>query len=298
MAALTPAHAAENGGVNLKGGAFTYGAALFPAPGDTAFMGYFAWLQSTSLHDDSGNNVHVPGGVTVGAFGHAGRLMHTWDVEWHGFHLTSSATYLVTYAHLRQGSRHFESADLSNLDIEPFLITKTIGNLHMVVGVNAWFPVGEYRPNDPANAAAHVHYISIIPEYGITWKPIPKLQIDYDGYMQIDFRNRRTGYYSGNTVAQELGITGWPFKALPRLGVGVGAYYLQQLQNDTDDGRDGKIATIVNGNKLQRIAFGPQIVYTFPSHLSLLFKWQHDFRSRNTADGDLFWIMFYLPIAL
>lgn len=305
-AALTPAGASEGGSRNLKSGAFTFAPAVMPERGGTAFMGYVAWLRGTSLRGNAGRAV---GDLHLDLAGHAGRLMHTWDFEWHGVHLTSSANYLVGYAYTNFNGIRDHDADLSAFNIEPIIISRTFhprgaGTLKWMAGINYWFPVGHYEPrgnSDPpprgapnprflANAATHANYGTGIFETAFTWNPLPTLQIDAESYIGFNVTNHRTGYRSGNLAGSELGVTSWPFRALPQIGIGAGSYLLYQFDNDHVGGKP------LPHQKLQQIAVGPQASYTLASGTTLIAKWQHAVRSRNAVQGDLFWLLFYIPV--
>ncbi|TAM10197.1 MAG: transporter [Nevskiaceae bacterium] len=305
--ALSPAIASEGGSRNLKSGAFTFAPAVMPEPGSTAFMGYVAWLRGTSLHGDSGDAI---GHLHLDLAGHAGRLMHTWDFEWHGLHLTSTANYLIAYARTNFNGIRDHDADLSALNIEPFMVSRTFhprggGTVKWMSGINYWFPIGHYEPRgntDPpphgapnpqflANAATHANYGTGIFETAFTWNPVPTLQIDSETYVGFNVTNHRTDYRSGNVAGTELGVTAWPFSGLPRLGIGAGGYYLHQFENDHVDGQS------FPHHKLEQIAVGPQATYTLASGTTLIAKWQHAMRTRNAVQGDLFWVLFYIPVA-
>lgn len=297
--------ASEGGSHNTPAGAFTFSDAIFPAPGETAFMGYFVWIRPNSLRGNNGEP--LPGAnFRADLAGHAGRLVHTWNLDWHGFHLSSSANYLVAYAHTNFNGIHDGDADLSAFNVEPIIVTRTfetqkLGTVNWMIGVNLWYPVGHDEPRgaganpDPhflANGAIHAHYATGIVETAVTWKPRPKLQIDWENYVAANFTNHRTGYRSGDLFGTELGITTWPFDGLPRLGVGVNGYYLHQFQND----RVGGI--VFPDHKLTQTAAGPQVVYAFASQTVVSVRWQHHLRTDNGANGDQFWMLFYLPVKL
>ena len=251
-------------------------------------MGYFLWLRADGLNDNSEQSA-IPG-FRADLLAHAGRVVHTWTPTWHGFALTSSANYLIDYAKVKIGTTRDEDADLSAFNLEPIIITFKTGNWRFLTGSNVWYPVGHYDPSQPANAVAHTHYASFTQEFAATWRPRPWLELDSENYIVFNFRNRRTGYRSGNLFANELGVTAWPFAGLPQLGLGVGAYYLHQFEDDHLDG------ATVSGNKLTQIAVGPQAIYSFGPQTFLILKWQHIARADNAATGDLVWAQWVIPI--
>jgi hypothetical protein len=283
-----PVQASEGGGHNVAAGAITNGSAYVPLPGGSAFTGYFLWLGADSVRNNAGRSA-VPE-FRLDYYAHAGHLEHTWDASWQGLNFTTSFVYLLDYAKLKTAGARDENVDLSAINIEPLIVTAAVGHWHFLAGSSMWYPIGEYDPGQPANAAVHAHYASFVNEFALTWVPLPWVEVSLETDVTFSLRNRRTAYRSGDLLGTDLGITLRPFTNLPQLGIGIGGLYLHQF---TDDHLDG---AVVPDMRLTKIAIGPQAIYSFGPATAVVLKWQHETRIDNSARGELVWLEFALPL--
>lgn len=287
--APAPAQASEGGGHNVATGALTAWAGYMPPPDATIFAGYLLWLRAGSVRGEAGNSTTPEFRADLVA--HAGRILHTWTQTWHGMSFTSGIVYIVDYSKVKVGPTRDENADLSSLNFEPLYLAWSWGDVHLITGPSAYYPIGKYNPNDSANASVHYgHYVTYIYEVGATWTPLPTIDVSMDTSVSRNMRNMRTQYHSGDAVSVDAGATIRPFHALPALGLGVGAFYYKQLSNDRLDG------TVVPDKKLDVVAIGPQASWTFTPAVSAILKWQHDAHVVNGARGDLVWLEWVMPL--
>jgi hypothetical protein len=286
---LPTLQASEGGGHNVATGALTSSAGYMPPPGTTIFAGYLLWLRAGSVRDEAGNSTTPEFRADLVA--HAGRFLHTWTPTWHGLNFTSGIVYVVDYSKVKTGPDRDENVDLSDIDIEPLYLSWSWGKLHLMTGPNIWVPMGKYAPNDPANASVHYgHYITYIYEVGLTWQPLPNIDISCEPTVSRNQRNLRTQYHSGDLFSFDAGATIRPFPSLPQLGLGVGGFYFKQLSNDRQDG------VVVPDRKIDEVAFGPQASWAFTPATQVILKWQHEYHVVNAARGDLVWLEWSLPI--
>lgn len=287
-AQFSPARASEDGGHNVAAGALTNGSAYVPLPGTAAFTGYFLWLSADSVRNNAGKSA-VPD-FRVDFYAHAGRFEYTGDRTWNGINLTNSLVYLVDYAKVKTGPSRDEQVDLSAINLEPLILTTARGNWHFLFGSSLWIPVGKFDPSQPASAAIHAHYMTSVNEVGITWVPRPWLELSLETDVDFNFRDRRTGYRSGDLFGTDFGVTARPFAGLPQLGLGLGAFYLYQFNDDHLH------RARVRDSRLTKIAVGPQAIYSLGPATAVILKWQHETRVENSARGDLVWLEFAVPL--
>jgi hypothetical protein len=255
------------------------------------FAGYLLWLRAGSVRDEAGNSTTPEFRADLVA--HAGRILHSWAQTWHGVTFTSGFDYIVDYSKVKVGPTRDENADLSNLNFEPIYLSWAWGNVHIITGPSAYYPIGKYNPNDPANASVHYgHYVTYIYETGITWVPLPNVDLSLEPSLSRNMRNRRTQYHSGDAISVDAGATIRPFRSLPQLGLGVGGFYYKQLSNDRLDG------VVVPNQKIDEVAVGPQITWAFTPAISAILKWQHETHVVNAARGDLVWLEWAMPLNL
>lgn len=282
------ASASENGGFsNFPVGAQTVGAAFLPPPGATEFYGYGLYYSAQRVRDDHGDKVP---GVAVNLFAQAPRLVHTWGVTFGGVAVSSGIVGETADVKVKAGGLHDDTFGLTLVGIEPFDLTASWGNLHVLSGTHFYIAVGRYDREALANSTTN--YDALAQQFALTWTPTPRWDLSVNPNIEFNLRNHATGYRSGDQFGLTWGVSYRPFETNQKLQLGLNGFHIRQLADDRSHG-----TPVPGGNRLRKTAIGPQAVYSFTPAAVLLAKWQHEFDVRNGPQGELFWIEFALPMA-
>ena len=280
--------ASENGGFsNFPVGAQTVGAAFLPPPGATEFYGYGLYYSAQRVRDGSGDKVP---GVAVDLFAQAPRIVHTWATTVGGVAISSGLVGETAYVKVKAGGQSDDRFGATLIGVEPFDLTASWGNVHMLSGTHLYFAVGGYDRKALANSTTN--YDALAQQFALTWTPTPRWDLSINPNVEFNLRNHATGYRSGDQFGLTWGASYRPLDTDPKLQLGLNGFYIRQLADDRSHG-----TPVPGGNRLRKSAVGPQAVYSFTPAAVLLMKWQHEFDVRNGPQGELFWIEFALPVA-
>jgi hypothetical protein len=282
------ASASENGGFsNFPVGAQTVGAAFLPPPGATEFYGYGLYYSAQRIRDGSGDKIP---GVAVTLFAQAPRIVHTWSTTFGGVAISSGLVGETAYVKVKAGGQNDDTFGATLIGIEPFDLTASWGNIHVLSGTHFYIAVGGYDRNALANSTTN--YDALAQQFALTWMPTPRWDLSINPNVEFNLRNHATGYRSGDQFGLTWGLSYRPFEADPKLQLGLNGFHIHQLGDDRSHG-----TPVPGGNRLRKSAVGPQLTYSFTPAAVLLVKWQHEFDVRNGPQGELFWVEFALPVA-
>lgn len=85
--------------------------------------------------------------------------------------------------------------------------------------------------------------------------------------LSINGADPDTGYKSGALTDIDFNVDYAPFKQMANLQFGLNGYYTQQIQNDSSNG-----VTVGTGNRMRKLALGPQIIYYFNRTTAIALK--------------------------
>lgn len=157
----------------------------------------------------------------------------------------------------------------------------TLGSYHAVLAVDVVFPTGRYAATDAANIGRN-QYVVRLNHMG-TWFPTEHWDISYRAHTDFNFRNRDTGYKSGQTAYLNF-AAGW--KPTPQATVGLTSYVLKQVTDDRLHGaRVGP-----DGNRLAARGIGPGAKYFFPNGMFVTASWYKESGVRNAPRGNSLWV--------
>jgi hypothetical protein len=146
-------------------------------------------------------------------------------------------------------------------------------NFHLAAGIDFIFPTGKFDKDEAINPGAG--YWSIEPVVGLTYLSDEGYEASVKLMYNIKSENDDTNTLSGDefhmdyTLAKHDGP--WAY--------GVGGYYVQQIQNDEENGE------ALENSKRRNLAIGPQIKYNY-KNMSFSGKYQIETVSRNTFEGN------------
>ncbi|WP_044099815.1 SphA family protein, partial [Xanthomonas citri] len=162
------------------------------------------------------------------------------------------------------------------------------GTFFFYGGPEIYVPIGKYDKNRLANNG--LNYWTISPTVSATWLPSPRWELSATLYPEFNFKNRDTGYRSGNSVTFDFDVAYRPSTALPKLKVALQGFALTQF---TDDRQNG--STVPGGNRGRAFGLGPQISYDIAGVGAVLVKYQREFGVENRTSGNRFWFELALP---
>lgn len=285
MAALS-ARATENGNEHFPLGVNSANPAIIPNPGETEYYNYLAYVEADKYVDNHGNS-SVPG-FHLDVIAEAPRVVHTWGSFGDGIKLASGGVLPITDIHITLPDGGFHRTAIGDPTLMPIYLAHDSATFHWLVGPNIFVPIGDYNEDQPASAG--LNYWTAGPELALTWVPVQSVEVSLDSLTQFNTRNNKTQYHSGNDTDIDYAFGYRPLAADPRLQLGVVGYLYKQWTNDSQDG------VVIEGDRAQALAVGPQIRYDVIKHGGVLLKWQHEFDVRNRPEGNRIWLEFATPI--
>jgi hypothetical protein len=281
------ANAEESGQTNWPMGVQTVGDAILPPPGATEFYSYTQNYDAYSFTNSQGKNA-VPG-FRLTVLASAQRVIHTWDRSVGNFNFSSGAILAENYLSLRADGASGSTVGLNYVYINPLFVTYNLSKLHFMFAPSVFIPVGSYSRNNFINPA--FNYYTFTQEMAINYNPTPRLEITAEPTFSVNFTDPATGYRSGANFIGEGGINYAAIPSRPNLFFGMTGYFTDQFTNDTQHG-----VVVGDGNKLEKLAIGPQVIYYFTPATAIVFKWQHEVLVHNGPKGDRFWLEFAVPL--
>lgn len=278
-----PAHAGENGGSSYPHGAENWASGALPPPGD--YLLEYANLYTADRLNDGDGNSAVPG-FSADAYAVVNRYVHVTDKKILGanyaFHVVVPVVDLTVEA---AGMRSHDTS-VGDIVVDPLILGWHFGDVHVTTGLEITIPTGDYNKAKLANVGRN--YWTVQPVVAVSY--LSKDGIDASAKIMYDIntRNDATDYRSGNEfhVDYTLGKT---FKN--GLGIGVAGYYLNQTNDDRQDG----LRVGPDGNRGKAFAIGPTVKYQIGKTL-LIGAWQHETSAENRPKGDKFWLRLVTPL--
>jgi len=184
-------------------------------------------------------------------------------------------------------TRSSSTNGLGDIVLMPLMLNYNVNpDFNVNFRVGAYAPTGSYEVGRLANTGKN--FWTIEPVLGLMYFG-QKNGIEASAFFGADFNteNEDTNYQSGTqfhvdgTLAQHFPLLGG------LAGVGVSAYYYQQVTGDSGSG-----ATL-GDFKGRTIGVGPVVSYTgkIGGHDTVFeFKWLHEFETKNRLEGDILWL--------
>lgn len=186
------------------------------------------------------------------------------------------------------GNRRDTANGLGDLQVLPFMLGWTTGDLKLGATFGIYAPTGEYETGRLANVGKN--YWTFEPGLSVSWLS-PRLGTELSLFAGYDFstRNDSTDYQSGDvlhldaTVAQHLPLLGGA------VGLGANAFCYQQLNGDRGSG-----ATL-GGLAGRTLGVGPVLSYTTKlgrrrtTDLVAELKWLPELEVLHRLKGDTVW---------
>jgi hypothetical protein len=287
------AWALENGAPQWPVGVQTIMPAVLPAAGETAYYNYTLYYHADSFKDRNGDD-SIPG-FDLSVLAEAPRIVHTWKTKLGPLNMSSGIILAGNFVKVEldaMPSLHVEDSTfgLNYLYLTPLYLTYNTPTLHLLYGPGVFIPVGQFDADDFANPTNN--YYSVHQELAITYLPVKTLEFSAEMGLTLNADNPETDYHSGASFDVEWGINWAPIASIPNLFFGIQGYYIDQFTDDQING--AKVGP--DGFRLERNAFGPQLIYYFSPKAGVAAKYTREFEAKNAPEGDRFWIQFVTPI--
>lgn len=279
------AYATEGGGSVYPTGVNTVMPAILPGPNETELFNYIVDVPMPSLNNAKGRST-VP--FRANLFAYAPRLVHGWDVDYHGLHLETGVSPVLQRKSVRVGDSSDFAMNMSSFDLQALYLTWSHGNVHLMVGQDFWFPGSTFNRRALANVSPNK--VTFMPEGAVTWMPGRwEVSVEFTG--QFSTINPATHYHDGALFDLDYGIGYRPFRRIPKLQVGIQGNFANQFSDDMQYG-----VPYENGYRMRNFTIGPQFVYSIRRGMGVALKWQHNVVSHNTVGGERFWVQFAFPL--
>ena len=136
-------------------------------------------------------------------------------------------------------------------------------------------PTGHYDKDDTITTG--LNHWTFSPAFNFTYMTDSGIEISSSFQLDINTENKDTNYTSGMEYRHEFAIgqsfTDWT--------VGLGGFYYKQL---TDDNGPAS-SDIVNGNRAETIAIGPELSFFRPGLPFVSFHTYKEFKAKNRTQG-------------
>lgn len=280
--------ATENGDTTWPLGVQTVVPAILPPPGGTELYSYTAYYGADTYNDNRGDS--SISGFKLENFIQAIRVVHTWDMKFDsGVTLSSGVIGSANRAKIKAFGDEATDSGFRQLYITPLYVGYSpSSHLHLLTGFSAFVPLGNYDGDKLANSAsANASYTQ---EFDLTWFPSQNWEVSIAPTFTINAKNENTDYRSGNVINVDY-LLGYRLPTHPKIQLGVVGYYTQQVTDDHSDRRE-----LGDGNRLRKVAVGPQVFYSFDQSSGVVLKWMHEASVKNGPKGDSLWVEFAFPL--
>ena len=282
-AAIPAAHATETGGSVYPFGLNTVATGVLPAPGNYLYL-YNTVFTADVTMDGDGRPAPVPFDVEVRA--HTLRFLQVLEkprvfggsVGW-----LVAQPYLIGDANI--GARSDDGSGLGDTTLGLMLGWHS-PKRHSMTGIDVILPTGSYSSERLFNPGRNQY--SAILYYALTQSFAERWNANLRANFIVNGTNDDTRYRSGLESGLEYSVN---YGFAPGWQAGVNGYLYEQLTDDEIDG-----TTVGSDGRQARVyAYGPQLVYRQKRWGGSL-KWQHEDGARNRAEGDKYWLQFFVGL--
>jgi len=163
-------------------------------------------------------------------------------------------------------------------------------DLHVSTGLSVYLPDGTQNQNGYNGVPNSINYWAFEPNVGLSWL--------HDGWnlsaslnFDINMRDQRTGYSSGNVLIGEYTAT----KTVGKWTMGLTGFTDNQIEADQSNNAAAQAnINLEGGNKQTRYSLGPLVGYNF-GPLDLTAYVTQDFGVKNGPGGTNLWTRVSVP---
>jgi hypothetical protein len=279
LMAVTTQVQAKEGGDQYPQGAEGFMAGAVPPPG-FYMLGYGIDYRG-DLVDNDGDKVTMPTGesISVRANAVAARALYVSDFQILGGNWGAHLIVPVFDINIEAGSTNQHKTGLGDITFNPFILSWHWPEWHVATGLDINAPTGRYKAGDLTNIGAN--YWSFEPLVAVTYRNEAGWEASAKLMYNVKTENDDTNYQSGDEFHMDYTLA----KNFDNWAVGVGGYFVHQIQRDEQNGNE------VSDSIRKTFAVGPQVKYDY-QNMSFIAKWQNEVFSRNTFDGNRFNLKF------
>ncbi|MDW3688241.1 transporter [Cupriavidus sp. CV2] len=275
--------ATEGGRSIYPVGAESFTCCALPPPGVYGLV-YGQNYSTDSFRGNDGNEVPIPG-FRVRSTAIVPRLVWVTNQQVFGASLAVHGLLPLVNMDVRTAGTSQSKTGIGDATVGTALGWHLSPNLHTVLGVDVFVPLGAYKKNDLANIGRN--YWAVQPLLGVTYVDPQGFNADLKLMYTFNTINQDTDYRSGQELivdyAAGYGIGGgWVF--------GVGGYFYQQTTNDRQGGNT------LPDNKGRAFAIGPSMKYDSGKGWFATLKYEFETGVRNRAQGSALWLRAVFPL--
>jgi hypothetical protein len=301
---------AKEGGDQYPNGAEGWMAGALPPPG-SYFINYAIGYSGRLKNGDGDKAVLGTSTPSVAAFADALRVVHVserklWGANW-AWHAILPIVYQNVDIDASGGGKRISG--IGDLTVDPFVLTWHGTNWHFATGVDINIPVGTYSKDGPGSNGFNssdarldigANYWSFEPLIAVTYLSQDGWEASGKFMLNFKTKNNYTDYQSGD----EFHVDYMLGKHLGPWSVGIGGYYLKQINKDTQGGHVitsmnyfGQNGMFSDGKEGQVLAFGPSATYQFDQGMQIQLTWDHETLVENRFAGDKIVFKFVSPFS-
>lgn len=271
--------ATEGGGGAYPNGSEDFMTGAVPPPGDYVLT-YGLYYKADKLMDGNGNKMPIDFDLDVA--GAIFRYIHVTKVEVAGGLWAQHLIVPVLNVDVTTPADSDSKFGLSDIIVDPFLISWHKPPFHWVVGMDTFIPVGSYDKNDVANIGRDCWTFE--PVAGVTYMDEHGIDLSLKVMYDFNTENNDTGYHSGEEfhcdAAAGLAFGDWK--------AGINGFVYKQT---TPDSAPADAMQLGEG---RQFGLGPAVSYQLKS-VSIVAKYQREFATEARPEGDRFWLKLIVP---
>jgi hypothetical protein len=275
--------ATEGGGSVYPYGLNTIATGVLPKPGHYLYV-YNGYYEAKETMDDDGNALPIPFDVNVRS--HTPRYLGVHPTaKLFGGSLGWQAALPLIIGDATVGRREDYGSAVGDAALG-LMLGWHRPTFHQIAGIDLHVPVGSYDEDRLFNAGRN--YWASTFYYSFTALPHKAWDINVRTNLTLNDENPATRYQSGHETGADYSVNWHP---TPPAFLGVNGYFHYQLTDDEIRGEQVE----PDGRRLRVFAYGPQIGYR-GNGWGIVGKWQHEVAARNKAQGDKYWLQFFVRL--
>lgn len=273
--------ATENGAPSTAPGIYGFGAGFMPPVTD---VGTFAIRGSIYKAD---KNLNGSGDDNLTDFSQTVKALSLTyikmtDIEFqgatYGYGIVAPFITLDIDGQVPNANIQVEGSDagLADIQIIPYILQwYPSPNLATNTQLQIQIPTGHYNKDDTITTG--LNHWTFSPAFNFTYATDSGFEVSSSFQLDLNTENKDTGYTSGIEYRHEFAV-GQHFGDWT---LGLGGFYYKQLTDDK-----GKASSnIVNGNKAEAVALGPELSFFRPGLPVVSFHAYKEFKAKNRTQG-------------
>lgn len=274
--------ATEGGGSAYPGGNENFLAGAAPPPGLSLLL-YANHYAADTVRDAQGQALAIPG-FKLRANALSPRLVWSTPLQLPLGNLLLHTVLPLVDLEVRTPAGQQQRSGLGDITVGAGWAMHHSPQLHSVLALDLVVPTGQYEVGGQANLGRN--YRTWQPLYTLSWIDPQGLNADFKALLNLNARNRATGYRSGREAFVDYSL-GWG--VAPGWVLGLGGFVTRQLDDDDLNG------SAVSGQRTRALALGPSLKFDNGKGWFTTVKWQKELAVRNRPQGSALWVKTVLP---